>query len=123
MPEVLAGEIAAEGAFSSFGEYGLVGLMVGAMLYGIFRLSNKWIDTTIEREKRDADIRKNTYEALNGLTAALNRNTEVSCRQIDSMNKVSESVGKLPCTFRDPALRTRISDLRDVERAPIVDAG
>ena len=112
MPEASAGELAAGGAMTSFGEYGLVGLIVGAILYGIFRLANKWIDTTIEREKRDADIRKNTYEALNGLTAALNRNTEVSNRQIDAMNNVSDSVGKLPCTYRDPGLRTRSSDMR-----------
>lgn len=109
MPEVIAGELAVGGA-TSFAEYGLAFFAIAGLLFLIHKFGLRWVEWAQGREERDANIRKGTYEALNGISAALNANTEAAQHQVSAINRLSESVGRLPCTHRDPTLRTRDTD-------------
>lgn len=105
MPEAAAGEALAKNGIMSLADYG-VAILVIVILFGIlYKFGLKWIASAEEREKRDREVRKSTYEALDGLT----RSTD---RQTVAMERLVAAVGDLPCTHRDPALRTRASDNR-----------
>jgi hypothetical protein len=124
MTEAAAGDAALmKGGISSLAEFGISGLALCLLVWLIYKLAIRWIDTAVKREERDAEIRKCHYEALNGVAAALNKNTEAIQIQIAaqehhiaSMDRVAAGVGNLPCTNRDPSLRTRASDYPDMPR-------
>jgi hypothetical protein len=109
MTEAVAGEVAAA-SLTSLAEYGIGVFAIAGLLAIIYKFGMRWIDSAQKREERDAAIRKSTYEALNGITEALKSNTEAAKYQIEAMNRVSQSVGKLPCGQRDSSMRTRATD-------------
>lgn len=111
MPEAAAGDVAT-GALSSFGEYGLAGLVILALFALVYKFGMKWFDASIKREEHDREARKNMYEAINKHTVALERNTVATERHISAIGQLTISVGKLPCTYRDPSLKTRMADKR-----------
>lgn len=114
--DAMAGETAT-GALASFGEYGLAGLVILALFFLVYKFGTRWFDSSVVREERDAENRKHMYEAFNGLTKAMDHNTEVSERHIQAMKQLADAVGRLPCTHRDPLMRTRAGDLREAESA------
>lgn len=94
----------------SWGDFGIAGLVIGALFLVICKFVNMWFKASQERERRDAEARSKMYESFNILSDALNRNSEVADRHTRAIVDMTVAVGRLPCSRRDPTLRTRASD-------------
>lgn len=105
---------AAEGLTSagmSWGDFGIAGLVIGALFLVICKFVIMWFKASQDREKEDREARKKMYESFNRISDALNRNSDVTDRHSRAIMGMTAAVGRLPCTHRDPELRTRATDL------------
>lgn len=117
--EAAAGEAIVSGGLTgmSWGEYGIAGLVICGFFWALCKFVEMWSNASQKREDGDRETRKSMYASFNSLADALNRNSAAieknaaaAEKYADAVTRMISMVGNLPCSMRDSALRTRVSD-------------
>lgn len=82
----------------SWGEFGLIGLIIAALMVFGYRFVEMWFKASVEREAQQRAILEKVSIALNELTAIVKGSQLAAERELAAIHDLAAAIGRLPCT-------------------------